>query len=116
MIVIPPRGFWRSETRTALGADASIEDTQATLAVIPYFAPTRRVSDPRLLFEWAVNGTSVAATIGSNEITIQPTAHGASVSVSLSHDDSIYFGVSGLWKIALASSALIKTNAFAPSP
>lgn len=100
----------------ALGSSATIEDTQATLAAVPYFAPTRSLTDPGLTFEWMVDGVPVPETQGNNQITIEPKTRKATVSVSLSHNDSIYFGVSGLWNIALQEKSLIQTNAFAPKP
>ena len=100
----------------ALSDGSAIRDTRASFQIIPYFAPTHSTHDPRMSYEWTVDGTPVSASSSADEITVEPAAHTATIAVSLSHTDNIYFGLSAAWRIGFVGATTIQKGLFAPTP
>lgn len=88
----------------AIVSGASIAQSQATFAVVPYFAQARSPNDPNLAYTWSVNGSSVSSSAQDpSEITLnaQNSSGQAAVSVDITHATNIFLSAQGSWSISL---------------
>jgi hypothetical protein len=91
-----------------LASQASVSDSEATFAAVPYFAQIRSPNDPRLIYAWTVNGASVAA--GANdpsELTLNSSgsSNQAQIGLGLTHSTNIFLSVNGTWNITLGQAS-----------
>lgn len=90
----------------ALAGRASIPDTEATFAAIPYFAPVHVPNDQSLVYAWRVN-RAVAETDVSDPyrltINAQNAPGNALIELSLTHAHDVFFEAHGTWNILLNS-------------
>jgi hypothetical protein len=92
----------------ALGSQTAVSDNEMTFAAVPYFAQIQSPNDPRLTYEWKVNGSTVVASANDpSEVTLNGSGSGvqAAVDLNLTHSTNIFMSVNGTWNIILGSRA-----------
>jgi len=90
----------------ALGGTTFIPESEMAFAAVPYFAQIQNASDPRLVFDWRVNGSSISPSISHpNEITINANNSTgiALLSLELTHTTNYYMDARGSWNINFSS-------------
>ncbi|MBI2030834.1 hypothetical protein HYT05_04390 [Candidatus Kaiserbacteria bacterium] len=86
----------------AMGEKTSIPDSETTFAAVPYFADIKNPNDPRLRYNWTVNGSVVPTdTTRPSEITINADKSDgkATISLSLSHSSNVFMNPKGDWDV-----------------
>jgi hypothetical protein len=103
----------------ALDPETTFSDVEATLVAAPYFAAVRSPNDPRLSYEWRVNG----ATISPDEkepsrITINAgNSDGrARLELSVTHALDFLMDAKGLWRLVFGKSLGQDVNLFGAPP
>jgi hypothetical protein len=92
----------------ALGSSASVPDSEATFAAVPYFAQVRSPNDPRLTYDWTVNGSSIAASANDpSELTLNGSgsSNSAQVGLGVTHSTNIFMSANGTWDITLGNQS-----------
>jgi hypothetical protein len=90
----------------ALGANATIDESQMTFAAIPYFAPVASADDAQLLFAWRINGKDIEADgAAPNKVTLSApgSATSAQVALELTHQSNLFLDARGSWNIFFAA-------------
>ncbi|MDZ4227059.1 MAG: hypothetical protein U1D26_01120 [Patescibacteria group bacterium] len=93
----------------ALGASAQINESEITLAAIPYFASVASPADPLFRYSWRVNDTPVNVNnTAPNELTLSgdPQNYEARIDLALTHARNLFLDAHGEWNIKLSTSFL----------
>ena len=96
----------------AVGTTETINSTEMTFAVVPYFAQIQSPNDAHLTYAWTVNGSSIQADPQDpSEITLNAknSAGDAMLGLSLSQSNNIFLSSSGSWDLTLGTAG---SNAF----
>jgi hypothetical protein len=97
-------------------ARSSFRDVEATVTVVPFFAPYP-ARDPAYRYEWTVNGRRIDTDPNyPNSLTLnaQDSAGDAAIRLFLSHDNNIFLSSRGSWDILLRSGPDITDPFFTP--
>ncbi|MDP3965293.1 MAG: hypothetical protein Q8Q13_00650 [bacterium] len=85
------------------GITASVKDAEKTFVAVPYFAQANSSDDSQLVYNWRVNGQSVAADYARpSAITInsEKSDGNADISLSLTRLRNWYMKADAAWKIS----------------
>lgn len=88
---------------TAFGQTTIVKDAEATFAAVPYFAEANSPDDSQLVYNWRVNGQSVAADYARpSAITINAdnSSGNADIALSLTRLRNWYMKADAEWKIS----------------
>lgn len=87
----------------AVPASATITDTQTAFIAIPYYIRATSPADPRLTFEWTVNGHAVPPDEKNKAAVTIAAKNGGRAEVGLSISDAkdLYTNVSRTWSLSL---------------
>lgn len=91
----------------ALGASASIPESEMTFLAVPYFAPVRSINDPALEYAWRVNGAPIspnAKTPSSLTIDASGSSGEATISLDITHATNYFLDANGSWNVAFSVS------------
>lgn len=97
---------------------ASLSDTEATFAAVPYFAEAENPDDPRLIYSWSVNGKKIPSDeLNRSELTVNSAnSNGlAQIALSLTHASNLAMSASRAWRVSFGSGNDIFTG-FNPFP
>lgn len=92
----------------ALTAQTFISDSEMTFAAVPYFAQAQSPSDPRLIYNWKVNGRSVPAVdSNSSKLTINATGSSglARIELLLTHAANWATESAGTWRVSFSTNS-----------
>lgn len=91
----------------ALGASASMPESEMAFAAVPYFAQTTNPNASALSYAWRVNDTKVSSSATTpSEITINAdnSTGQAAVALEVTHATNYFMDATGRWNITLSSN------------